>query len=68
MSLPVPRPLGHVNVILETLLAIQMVLASAFLNDLGFLLGSGGAELGLLFLSFSDMLRWAAGPSGAAIS
>lgn len=40
VSLPVPRPLGHVKVILETLLTMQMVAASAFLNDLGFLWGS----------------------------
>lgn len=32
-----PKPLGNINVILETLLAIQMVSVSAFLNDMGFL-------------------------------
>lgn len=38
-SLPVPRPLGQTDIILETLLAIQMVSASALLSDLGFLCG-----------------------------
>lgn len=56
--------MGQVNVILKTLLTMQMVLASAFLNDPSLLWGKGRAELGLLFLSFSDTLGWAAGPLG----
>lgn len=43
---------------------MQMVPASAFLNDPSLLWGKGRAELGLLFLSFSDTLSWAAGPLG----
>lgn len=61
VSLPVPRPLGHIDIICETLLAIPMAPASALLSDLI-------AELCLLFLSSSYMLCRAAGPSGAAVS